>query len=108
MNDNDIFQLLDKIRQFGSINMYEAPAVLRLLFGFSKEESLRLFKAWQEYFTNKKKADWSEAETVITTDKKDSMSPEERKAEDEKWHKWIFGEEKHDQRLEDLLNETHS
>ena len=45
------FGFLDSLREFGSINMFDALKVLQEEFGLSRSESIDVFTAWAENFS---------------------------------------------------------
>ena len=42
------FDILDDIREDGQINMFEAPRVLRDMFGLDKQESFAIVQEWMK------------------------------------------------------------
>ena len=52
VNEQEVFQYLDAIRESGMTNMYGAGAFLRDRFDFSKVEARDYLKAWMEQFKN--------------------------------------------------------
>ena len=42
------FMFLDDIREDGQINMFEAPRVLRDMFGLDKQESFAIVQEWMK------------------------------------------------------------
>ena len=52
VNEQEVFQYLDAIRESGMTNMYGAGAFLRDRFDFSKVEAREFLKAWMEQFKN--------------------------------------------------------
>ena len=50
MRKEDLFQVLDDLRESGAINMFGAPRYLMDSFGLAKEEAHAIFLEWTEQF----------------------------------------------------------
>ena len=49
-DQRDAMVYLDNLRESGECNMFEAPARMREIYGFSRPESYEVFKSWTEKF----------------------------------------------------------
>jgi len=50
MSKEDLFQVLDDLRESGAINMFGAPRYLMDSFGLTKDEANATFVEWSEQF----------------------------------------------------------
>ena len=50
MRKEDLFIVLDDLRESGAINMFGAPRYLMDSFGVKKEEAYAIFVEWSEQF----------------------------------------------------------